>query len=213
MNTNAIIFDLDGTLVDTERYILDAFNYALETKGFPKISSKYLYESSGLKMTSIYREVTKLEDVDGFVKLHQEFQRNNLALVKPYNGVQEVLQELAEKKVKISIATSRFRKNTEVLLEMFSWEKFFVAVACGDDGFKEKPDPEMFSWCARKMGVERNECLVIGDAVRDMQAGKAMGAKTCRAAYGYAGKEEDAQNTDFVAKKPSDILEIMLKEH
>lgn len=207
----AIIFDLDGTLVDTAQYILQAFNYALETNGFRSISKKELGEWSGLKMSSIYREVTKLENVDEFIKLHQEFQRNNLQLVTPFAGVQQLLEELQKKEIKMSLATSRYRENTELLIKLLRWEKFFVAVACGDDGFKEKPDPAMFSWCAEKMGALPQECLVVGDATRDVEAGKAMGAKTCRAAYGYGGKENGVQ-ADWEINKPLQLLEILAKQ-
>ncbi len=208
----AVIFDLDGTLLDTEAYIVGGFNYAFTKKGYPAVSAKELDKTAGLKLTSVYAKFAPKEDPEEMAALHREFQKANTQLVKPYAGVAELLEELHKNQVTMAIATSRFRPSATELLAKFGFTKYFGATACGSDGFKEKPDPEMFEWCAQKIGVEPAKCVVVGDSPLDIAAGRRAGMKTMRAAYGYAATQQFTVKPDFDAATPGGIARIVLKQ-
>ena len=180
----AVIFDLDGTLVDTIPVYLAAYIKVLhEDLGLP-IAKEAIEEKFGKKATAIMLEL--LEDVgrnpseeevaELINKIRDEFKENfRKVLVLP--GVYAVLDKLKEDGYKIALATSSRHYAADLILEKFDLLKYFESVVTGDEVERSKPAPDIFLKAAEGLGVDPSECLVVEDAPYGVQAGKAAGMK------------------------------------
>ena len=203
---SAVLFDLDGTLVDTQQYILKAFNYALKQQGFPPIDSKRLAEIASIPLHKCYPLLAPNGNLEKLIADHRGFQQKNVHLVKKYPKLLETIEALRKNNVKIAVVTSRYRKSSELSLQKTGLAKIVDALVAGDDVAESKPHPKPFTTAAQKLGERPGNCLVVGDSCLDIVGGKAAGCKTCRAVYGYAGKEPCNQKPDFEIKSIGEAL-------
>ena len=121
-----------------------------------------------------------------------------------------MLQDLKKDKIKIGVVTARYRNTTKLIMDERGWNDFFDALIVGDEVGKPKPSPMPFEIAIKKIGVKPRECLVVGDGCYDMISGRAAGCKTCRALYGYGGKEPCAAKADFEINSLKEVLKIVL---
>lgn len=206
----AIIFDLDGTLVDTRDHILHAFNASLRHHGSPPMTRHQLAVYAGKPLSFVYEAVTGVKDeatIRELCAMHKYWQIDHIDLVKAFPGLDDVIAGLAAKDVKWGIATARYRESTEMIVKYVGLDKYHVPVTCGDDGYPEKPDPALFVQVAKELSVDPAKCLVVGDGVNDIMAGKAMRAKTAWAKYGYGGSEPLPEPADWTLHHLSDVLQ------
>ncbi len=206
----AVLFDLDGTVVDTRDHIFFAFNYALEKQGFERIDLRKMAELAGIPLHKCYSLIAPGGDVERLVEHHREFQYENTHLVKGFDGAEEVLKALKENDVKIGIVTARYRKSTDYILEQMKLDPYCQALVYGDDPFKGKPHPQPFEETAKMLGEKPVDCLVVGDGCADIIGGNAAGSMTCRALYGYGGMEPCKGKADFEIRSLPELLAIVL---
>ncbi len=208
---NAILFDLDGTLVDTSQHILQAFNYSLSSKGLPEIDLHALARKAGVPLRECYRRFGVADDaaVDEQVRLHKEFQTRRMDLVKPFPRVVETLEKLREKGIKIGVVTSRYKAGTMEVMKYASLTPLVEAIVAGDEVKAGKPAPEAFLKCAKMLGVEPAACLAPGDGCADLKGAHAAGMKAALAAYGYGALERCAEKPDYVLERLEDVLGIV----
>ncbi len=207
----AVLFDLDDTLVNAADHILGGFNYALSQQGFPQITENDLSKKAGRPLHSCYQMFAPGGDLEKFVADHREFQLQNMRLVKDFDGMRETLGELGKNGVKIGIITARYRPTTELIVKQHRLDEYVGAVVCGDDFPEGKPHPRPCLEAAKKLGVEAKNCLVVGDGCSDVMSGKAAGAKTCRALYGYGGRAPCEAKADFEITSIKQVLKIVFQ--
>jgi len=205
----AVLFDLDGTLVDTGEFILQSYDFALKQQGFQGITKERVAELAGMPLHSCYNRIAPMGDVEKFVRDHRAFQEKNLRMVREYKKTERLLEKIKKNGVKIAIVTGRYRKSSEMLLEKIGLKKAINALVCGDDFNESKPAAMPFKKAAEKLGIKARECLVVGDGCADITGGKAAGCKTCRAMYGYGATEECKEKADFEIKKIEEVLECI----
>lgn len=207
----AVLFDLDGTLCDTQGYILHAYSYALTSAGFKLIDEKDIAKNAGMPLRYIYPVIAPGCDVQKMISLHREYQLRHLNEVQPYPGLRQILSTLQRSEVKLAIVTGRYRVTTEKILQLFDIEKFFSVVVAGDDDGEGKPHPAPFLKAAKLLAVRPSECLVVGDGASDMESGRKAGCIVARAVYGYAATEPTPHAPDFKINSLSEILQIVEK--
>ena len=183
----AAIFDLDGTLLDSQK-LYDEVNqiiinkygngkeYNTESKMFnygapPLIGNKYLIETFNIKLT-----------IDELIKKKDEFLKENVNLCLPMEGAREITHILKhEYGFKMGLATSSVRSSVDIKLSnLKEWvDSDFDAIITGDDKrvFKGKPNPDIFLLTAKELGVDIEECIIFEDAVNGVQAGLNSGAQ------------------------------------
>jgi HAD superfamily hydrolase (TIGR01549 family) len=174
---NALIFDLDGTLVDTVYAHVFAWQRALDEAGMP-IEGWRIHRrigmSGGLFARAVAREVGRPLDEDeteAIQQRHGELFRELLPERRPVPGAMELLRELREGGVTHGIATSGRRPEIDRSLEALGVGDETVVVERGDVS-RAKPEPDLFVECARRLGVDSAECYVVGDAVWDLLAAR-----------------------------------------
>ncbi len=213
MDTQAVIFDLDGVLVHTDRFHYLAWKKISDEKGiyFDEQINQRLRGVSRMESLEIILErytgpQLSPEEKTALATKKNEIYRSYLAEMTPEDvseDVRSTLFKLREAGFKLAVGSSS--KNTQFILEKTGLADAFDEVADGTMITKTKPDPEVFLLAAKLCDVLPEKCLVVEDAVAGIQAGKAAGMKT--AAYGDAAKSKIA---DHDLDKISDLLDILL---
>ena len=191
----ALIFDLDGTLVDTVYAHVFAWQRALDEMGMP-IDGWRIHRrigmSGGLFARAVAREVGRpLDDpeLEAVQRRHGQLFRELLPERRPLPGAVELLQELREREVVHGIATSGRRPEIDASLEALGVDARTVVVERGDVA-RAKPEPDLFIECARRLDAEPEECYVVGDAVWDLLAARRAKMLSVGVLSGGYGEDE-----------------------
>lgn len=212
MKYRAVIFDMDGTLVDSLATYQTAFNNATAKFGLPPVGLRILADklNDGLNLeeiiVSIFPDRNDPKFVatcrDEVIAAFREITEDKTPLLP---GVEDVLQTLSSKGLKLGIATGRTTPSERVLLwlEKLGIDRFFEAVVTSADVVERKPAPDCIIECARQLGVSVGECLMVGDSTADIGAAKAAGASVVAVLTGVAGKAR------LSAEQPLAILESL----
>jgi len=211
----ALIFDLDGTLVDTVYAHVFAWQRALAEAGMP-IDGWRIHRrigmSGGLFARAVAREVGRPlsdEEVEAVQQRHGELYRELLPERRPLPGAVRLLAELRELGVVYGIATSGRRPEIDASLEVLGVGAETVVVERGDV-LRAKPEPDLFVTCAQRLGVEPVDCYVVGDAVWDLLAARRAGMLSVGLLSGGYGDDELTRAGAFrVYRDPAELHESL----
>ncbi len=210
----AILFDLDGTLLDTVSDIHVTVNETLRRFGYPEITSEQTraYIGNGARRL-LERALPK--DADNFEECYlfyrKRFSESENANTRPFEGEIEVLQRLKEK-ARLAVITNKPQDATESCLRRFFPEGLFD-FAGGDAGmFPCKPDPSLALYAALRMRVPVSECIFVGDGETDVETAKNAGMKQVSVLWGYRSREQLlAAGAKTFAADFCDLEKILIK--
>jgi len=205
----AVLFDLDGTLIDSFQHLFHAVNYALCRQGVKPISGKALSKLAGRPTIDKYSVLAPGADLKQLMADHAAFKNAHPELVMPYPGLAKVLEELRAKGIKLAIVTARSRRSVNIAIDKAKLGDKVDLVLPSDEVELPKPHPHPFLLAASKLGVKPGECLVVGDGEADIESGHAAGMKTCRAMYGYGAMERGGIKSDFEISSLAQLLEVV----
>jgi len=184
------LFDIDGTLLDSAPDICGAIQQVLDANGGGTKSFDYLKSYVGLHLTDLFQDVFPVytpQQIDALIEQYRKcYRARGHTMTRIFAGVPEALAALDGRK---GTATTKGTPTTRLVLEQFGLLRYFDHVQ-GTDGFPSKPAPDVILRSMEALGAGRDECLMVGDSVADMEAGRQAGTKTCAVLYGY-GKRED----------------------
>ena len=211
----AIIFDLDGTLVDTVYAHVFAWQRALREVGMPidgwKIHRR-IGMSGGLFTRAVAREVGRPiadEEAEAIQRRHGEIFRDILDVRRPLPGAIELLRELRDADVPFAIATSGRRPDIDGSLEALEIGRDVVVIARGDV-VRAKPEPDLFLAASERLEVDAADCYVIGDAVWDLLAARRAGMLSIGLLSGGYGEDELTRAGAFrVYRDPAELHESL----
>jgi HAD superfamily hydrolase (TIGR01509 family) len=209
----AILFDLDGTLVDSVYQHVLAWKRALDQEGI-ELSVWRIHRrigmSGGLFTNMLLREIgadISPENIDRLRRLHAEAYQQHAADVRPLPGARELLRYLAEAGVPHAIATSGRMETAGVNIEALGIDPARVPVVTRDQVKYAKPDPDLFITAAARLNVPIESSLVIGDAIWDMLAARRARAFGVGLLSGGYGQEElERAGAARVYEDPADLL-------
>jgi pyrophosphatase PpaX len=209
-NITTILFDLDGTLIDTNELIISTYLHTLE-KYYP---GKYTREDVLPFLGPTLHEVFEGMDPDRVEEMILEYRTFNIAnhdaMVKEFTGVIETLQVLKEKGYKLGIVTTKKHDVALKGVNLMKLEAFFDVVIAYDHVKKVKPDPEPIYLALEKLQAVPEEALMVGDNYHDVLAGKNAGTKTAGVAWTIKGREYLAKyEPDYMLENMIDLLTIL----
>ena len=218
--TKLIIFDLDGTLLDTRTDIAMACNYALRSCGCPERKLEEYNMLVGRGIYNLFRaalpeEMRSEENVmrmkNLFVPYYDEHIADN---TKPYPGIIGMLDALASHGVEFAVASNKYQTGTESLVERFFGKYDFVKILGQREGQPIKPDPAIVTDILNATpGIEVREVVYCGDSDVDMQTGVNAGVRTIGVTWGFRTREElAAYGPWLLAEKPQDIVKKVIFE-
>jgi phosphoglycolate phosphatase-like HAD superfamily hydrolase len=172
-----VVFDLDGTLVDSLPLVLRAFAHALEPFG-PRPTMEIFARLGGPPERVFPGLLDDVRHLPAAMRRLEDFSRNNDHLIRPFDGVAVVLEQLKVRGARLAIWTGRDRGTTDTLLRLHNLAEFFDTVVCGDDLPTHKPDPEGLREIMSRLKAGPRELLLVGDADVDVLGGAACGIDT-----------------------------------
>lgn len=215
-----MLFDLDGTLVDTIELILSSHEHTLrEHLRSPRIPSRseiILNLGRSLPDTLLdYAEADRAanaaEMAEQMLQTYRDYQKaNHDHLIRPFEGMREVLIELRNRGYGLGVVTSKMQVTARLALDTYDLGDLLPLGVFWEDTKKHKPDPAPLLEAVRKGGLVPARTVYIGDSIHDIAAGKAAGMKTIAALWGpFDPRDLQLVGPDTMAKSPRDLLEIL----
>jgi phosphoglycolate phosphatase len=211
----AVIFDLDGTLLNTIDDIADSMNEILKKYGLPLHAADEYKVFVGDGVTNLVMRSTaaisaeySLSQIE--TEYRAEYFKRQADKTMPYNGIPETLSALAHCGIKIAVFSNKPQNATLEVIAHYFPEITFDAIIGQRSGYPIKPDPNGVLEILDIFGLPREEVLYVGDTGTDMQTAKAAGLKAIGALWGFRGKDELIENSaDVLAESPLDILKYL----
>lgn len=211
-----ILFDLDGTLVDTAPDLGLALNMQRERHGLPALSLETIrpYASHGSRGLLSVGFGLKPEDT-GFAQMRDEYLGlyDEVFTHAPvlFPGIAELLSALESRNLRWGVVTNKPGRFTKPLLEAIGLGRRASCVVSGDDAARPKPYPDTLLLAMQQARAQPDQCLYIGDAERDIQAAKAAGMNSVVALYGYLDETDRPQEwgADAAVSTPMEVLQLI----
>lgn len=197
-----ILYDLDGTLVDTRRDIINSVRYALKTLNGPPLTDDEIKDCVGSGLHALIRKVFRTDDeklADKGAKLYrQHYTEHMLDYSVLYPGAEEILEHFKDRMQ--AVITNKPSPFSQQILEGLGIAKYFIDVLTGDNGIPHKPDPGAIFYLMKKAGAAKDKVLFVGDSLVDIETSRNAGVEEVMIAQGF--------NTEaaLVAAKPSYLV-------
>ena len=214
MKFNSVIFDLDGTLLDTLGDLRDSVNYALEKNNLPKRTTEEIrsFVGNGIRLL-IERSVPEnipLEIVDKcFFDFKEYYKDHSANLTKPYDGIIDLMKELKSKGVKIAVVSNKADFAVKTLME--DYFSGLCDCAYGErEGVPRKPAPDGVFCAVSEMNSEIENTVYIGDSEVDVETSKNAKLPCIAVTWGFRDKKVlESLCPEYIVDSPSDILNII----
>ena len=215
MKFKGAIFDLDGTLEDSIEDLADSMNVVLKANNYPEheIGKYKLYVGNGIN-TLVRRSLPVGSDEETILKCYRSmmnvYDNNCVSKSRPYDGIRELLQEFADKKIKLAVLSNKADNLTKKIIDSLFPEIPFVKVVGLVDENLKKPNPESALAICREMNASSDEVLFLGDTAVDMQTAKNGGFVAIGVLWGFRGKDELIEaGADIIVEKPVDLMNFL----
>ncbi|WP_297928966.1 HAD family hydrolase [uncultured Coprobacter sp.] len=211
-----VIFDLDGTLLNTIRDLAGSTNYALRQCGFPEHETDAYNYFVGNGINKLFEralpEGERTSENIGRMRAFflEHYTQNNTCLTVPYPGIPELLRELDHKGMALAVASNKYQEGTEKLVHHYFKDIVFSAVFGQREGIPVKPDPTIVKEILRVSGVSERETLYVGDSGVDMQTAAAATVISVGVTWGFRSREELIENgACHIVDSPAEILRLI----
>lgn len=192
MQYELVLFDLDGTLLDTLDDLAAAVNHAMQLQAFPLHTRDEYQQMIGDGVRNLVKRAMPVEkrDDDALVDVtlgaFKSYYTAHIDVhTHPYPGMQQLLSQLHHEGVKIAVASNKFQEGTVYLIRKFFPEIPFVAVLGNRPGYPLKPDPEIVDEVLRKSGIARSKAVMVGDSSTDMKTASNGHIAAIAVSWGY----------------------------
>ncbi|QMV74468.1 phosphoglycolate phosphatase [Comamonas piscis] len=209
----AILFDLDGTLIDSAPDLGAAADQMRVARGMPSLPMADYRPFAGSGARGMLRVAFGMQPEDAeFPAMREEFfqnyERRMTQDTTVFDGVADMLRCIVAQQLQWGVVTNKSKRFTEPLSRQMALFSSAGAVVSGDTTPHAKPHPEPLFEAARRIGVEPQHCVYVGDDERDIIAGKAAGMHTVAAVYGYLGEKQSVAHweADDVINSPHELL-------
>jgi phosphoglycolate phosphatase len=212
MSFNAIIFDLDGTLLNTLGDISDSVNHILFNEGFPVHTEENIrnfigHGSKSLIFNSLPPDKRDNNSVQYYFNAFlEDYSNNYYNRTLPYNGVIDLLDELTLKEIKMSVLSNKPDKLVKDCIDKLLPDWNFEIILGSNDSFPLKPDPAGAIYISEKLNIPPAEFLFLGDSKVDIQTGLAAEMFSVGALWGFQPTELEGSGAQVLIKDPIEII-------
>lgn len=214
MKYEAVIFDLDGTLVDTLEDLKDSVNFALSSFGFPERNVEEIrsFVGNGVRRL-MYLSVPEGTDKDTAEKclevFKEHYKTNSRNKTKPYDGIAEMLDTLCEKGIKTAVVTNKMHTAAKDIVEFYFGEK--ISITVGQlDGIAQKPQPDGALKAIETLGVSKEKAVYVGDSEVDCITAKNAQIDCIGVTWGFRSREILKESgANVIVDSPAEILNIL----
>jgi pyrophosphatase PpaX len=209
------LFDLDGTLIDSVRLILDSYHHTLATHGMPSRTDEEWLRGVGTPLSAQFAECC--DDPGTLAALIATYREYNLKhhdrMVTVYPGVVQTLEALKTAGLVTGLVTSKYRQGALRGLTLVRLEGLMDVLVCGDEVDNPKPHPEPVQKALALLSADPATTVYVGDSVHDMVSGRAAGVRTAAALWGPFGRQHlEGAKPDYWLEQPADLLRLVKSE-
>lgn len=210
MSIRTILFDLDGTLIDTNELIISSFQHTLDQYAPNKFKREDILNFIGPPLRDSFLSVD-MDQVEAMIETYREHNiKNHDDFVTAYPTVVETMKALKAKGFKLGIVTTKMRKTVDMGMKLTELDGLFEVVVTLDDVTHAKPHPEPIVKAMNALNANPAETIMVGDNTHDIEAGKNAGIKTAGVVWTVKGRKtlEDLQ-PDYMLEEMADLLKIV----
>ncbi|MCG7408845.1 pyrophosphatase PpaX [Paenibacillus sp. ACRRX] len=185
-----VLFDLDGTIIDTNELIIETFLHVLQDIVPSPFTREHIIPSMGLTLQEQFRIFTKRDNVDDLAAAYRAYNlTRHDELVQPFPYVKEVVNRFATAGIQLGVVTTKVRKSTERALGMFELFEQMGVIVTVDDVTHAKPHPEPVLMAVKALNADPATTLMVGDSPADIQSANAAGVISCGVAWSLKGEQ------------------------
>ena len=203
----AIVFDMDGTLLDSSDVVPDAYAAVVAASTGAVVTRESVIAAYGVgppRMLLGHLLGREVHDQD--LAAYHEALRRGASSVRAYDGVVDALSELAARRVPLALFTGADRVACTILLEGVGLTSRFRAIVGADEVPRPKPNPDGIREACARLGVDPADAAYVGDAPRDLEAARRSGALAVAASWGH--EYDPSEPADLVVRAPGDLVDL-----
>jgi len=221
---SGVLFDLDGTLLDTASDIARALNLAFSEYDLAPLpvadvsrmigrGSPMLIESATRARSRAFSDGEKAAILERFFHHYGALEESDESDAQPYAGVREALRRLHDAQIRIAVVTNKHHRFASALLQRLNLMQWVGAVVGGDTCERRKPDPQPLLFACQALGLSPSQVLMVGDSINDVTAARAAGIPVVCVPYGYnEGRDPRSLACDAMIETLADLPRLLWPE-
>lgn len=209
-----VLFDLDGTLIDSIDLILASYRHTLAAHGRPAVPDAEWMRGVGTPLrVQLNPWAESPEDLMALVATYRDYNlANHDQMIRAYPGIAELMHGIRSAGLRTGVVTSKNREGTRRGLRLFGLEEFMEVLVCADDVERPKPHPEPVERAVRLLGADPASTIFVGDSIHDLHSGRGAGVLTGAVLWGPFRREElEPAQPDFWLESPEDLKRLLLQ--
>jgi pyrophosphatase PpaX len=212
---DTILFDLDGTLIDSIRLILDSYHHTLASHGLPPRTDEEWLRGVGTPLSVQFAEWRDdPSTIEALIATYREYNlKHHDSMVTVYPGVVQAIEALKAAGLATGLVTSKNRQGALRGLALARLELLMDVLVCADEVDKPKPHPEPVEKAVALLGADPATTVYVGDSIHDMVSGRAAGVRTAAALWGPFGRHHlEGAEPDYWLERPAELLTLVESE-
>jgi pyrophosphatase PpaX len=208
----AALFDLDGTLIDSIRLILDSYHHTLTQHNLPARSDEDWLKGVGTPLHVQFADWRESPEIlEAMIATYREYNlEHHDRMVTVYPGVVDAVREIKASGLQTGLVTSKNRQGALRGLKLVGLEALMDVLVCADEVTNPKPHPEPVEKAVSLLGADPATTVYVGDSVHDMHSGRAAGVRTAAALWGPFGRAHlESANPDYWLETPQDLVDLV----
>lgn len=210
MKVDTLLFDLDGTLINTNDLIVASFQHTLDHYFPGQYKKEDILQFMGPPLMESFNKLNA-EKAEEMAQSYRDYNHSRHdELVTEFEGVYDTIKAVHEKGYKLAIVTTKKRFTVDMGLRLTKLDQFFDVVIALDDVVHAKPDPEPLLKALERLGSKPENAIMVGDNQHDIEGGKNAGTRTAAVSWALKGREYvESLRADFILEKMSDLIDIL----
>lgn len=211
-----IIFDVDGTLMDSEQDVFICFNHILKSNMDFEITREKFQKMAGLSLEKVFEGVLSEDKKHLSIELTKKYrqyyidEKHFLDTTTLFDGVKETISFLKKQGFIMVIASSKPKRALDYMVNHFKLTEFDLVLGTGESNFKHKPNPEIINYTLDRFNISKKDAIIVGDSQADVLAGKNANIDTVALTYGYDTKENLMKfNPTYIIDKFDSLIKII----
>jgi phosphoglycolate phosphatase len=218
LDVDLVIFDLDGTILDTAPDIERCLNLAMKDFNLPPLSRERVLAAIGpggkAFQESLVPEPEHADIAADVVKTYRDYYiKSNTQLTRPFEGIVDVLDTLTEAGIKMTVASNKPQEQCRQILKGLGLDHYFCGIWGPEAAARPKPEPDVLHMVMELYGATADRTIMVGDTRNDVAAGRAAGVTSVFVTWGYVDVADiDPDLIDIVVDEPSGLLDFDVAE-
>jgi len=210
---NTVLFDFDGTIMNTNHVIINSWQHTFRTVEGKERPEEEIIKTFGEPLQVTMEKVLPQIPAEEGISIYRSYHYDNFTdLIHVFPGVLELIRELKNRAYKVGLVTSRLLHTTSIGLQKYDMEKYFDVIVTCEDTDKHKPDPEPVRIALDRLDSEPEEAIMLGDSMFDILCARNAGVKAALVSWALAVTEDEktGENApDYIIEEALDLFKIL----